>query len=277
MKYTITLLIFGLSFLKINAQVTFEHSYPGPNSSSWARLQLINLGKDEYKYVIVDFPANTITLYNMDHSVYKSIKVPVTLENESENNVGYISRSLFDCDDEKIEYAILPQSGKHDFYIYREDGTVLFQRENTIAPYCLGCFGGSYDVRPIVNTPQGAKLFLLQAEPGTGAFLKTDVYKLCGQLPTEITETKTDNSSYVKVYPNPSTGIPHFQVDLPSNIQNYEIRIYNASGQPVQSLKAQRGNQQPSFENMNLSSGLYLFTLQADGKVIQNGKFVIEK
>lgn len=52
-KLTIYLLLL-LPFLS-NAQIIFEHTYPGPNSISQNRLQLVNLANNEFKYIYTDY------------------------------------------------------------------------------------------------------------------------------------------------------------------------------------------------------------------------------
>ena len=265
----------SLISIKAIAQITFEQSYPGPNSPAWARLQLINMGNDEYKYLLVDFPANNFTLYNLDHTQYIQVPVPVQLINEIENNIGYVTRTLFDCDSSKFEYAVLPQNGNHVFCIYREDGTLLFQRDSTVAPYCLGCFGAAYDVRPIQSSPAGAKLFLSKNSP-TG-YMTTDVYSICGQLPVSDFEISSGFNSYVKIFPLPATGIVNFEFDFPSNTGKYEMEIFNASGQPLNSFEIPGYQKRFSFSERYLSPGLYFFTIKTENRTIQNGKFIIAK
>src|SRR5947207_8455481 len=96
---------------KTIAQITYEHSYPGANSTAWARLTIINLGNNEYKYFYVDYGTNELKLFNLDHSPYATSNLPITLIDEVHYTVGYVTKSLFDCDSTMFEYAIMPGDG----------------------------------------------------------------------------------------------------------------------------------------------------------------------
>ncbi len=266
-----------ISIVHSRAQVTFEHTYPGPNSLAQSRPTIINMGgNDGYKYMYVDFQSNELKLFNLDHTLFYNITVPVTLLNSSQYNIGYVTWSLFDCDTTQFEYAILPGNSSKTFSIYRQDGTLLFQRDSVIAPFCFGCYNGSYDIRPISSTPNGSKLFLYKADGG-GQFHTTDVYSVCGKIPVQISEENTAVGRYIKVYPNPSSGKVDFEIDLPDNLHSYELSLYNSSLQLITSMQMEATKRREHFDGSILSSGNYFFALQAEGKILQSGKFVITK
>src|SRR5437764_2110879 len=119
--------------------------------------------------------------------------------------LGYITYSLFDCDSTNIEYAVMldhPDPTVHpNFAVYRTDGTLLFSKDTVGTVFCVGCGSGSYEMHPIMNTSDGAKLYLFN---NANEFL---VYGLCGTLPQIITEVgQSEPYSYVKVFPNPTSG-----------------------------------------------------------------------
>ncbi len=274
-------IVIGLLILinsKSNAQITYEHTYPGPGSVTQSRpLQMINMGNNDFKYAYVDYSTNELKLFNLNHTPYITISLPIPLINSGEYVVAYVTKSLFDCDTTMFEYAIMPQSNSsNNFYVYRQDGTLLFERDSTLAPYCFGCFSGSYDIRPIINSPSGAKLFLLKADT-TGNLLTEDVYSLCGTLPDDAIEMDALSSTFVKVYPNPTTEEINFEFDFPSNIQDYELVIYNSSVQVVKIIEIYGATKKYNLENSGLSSGLYFFTLKTEKKILQTGKFVKNK
>jgi hypothetical protein len=275
MKKILIALIMLLSH-KTDAQITYEQSYPGPNSSAFARLVIINLGNNDYKYFYFDYNLNQLKLFNMDHSPYTTVNAPFPLIDESKYTVGYITKSLFDCDTTMFEYAIMPGDGTKNFYVYRQDGTQLFERDSTIAPWCFGCFNASYDFRAITNTPTGAKLFLLKAD-STGALLVFDVYSLCGTLPEDGIKVEAASTSYVKVCPNPALGTTDFQFDLPNNIKNYELDIFNSVAEIIKRIRIQNPTERFHLDGIDLSSGQYYYTVTTENKVLQNGKFILNK
>ena len=118
----------------------------------------------DFKFLYADYSLNELKILNLDHSLFASITLPIQYINRNKYKIGYVSKALFDCDSTTIEYAIMSGIYVHSFYVYREDGSLLFQKNRMVPAYCIGCFIGSHDVRPIVITPNGAKLFLLKAD-----------------------------------------------------------------------------------------------------------------
>jgi Secretion system C-terminal sorting domain len=264
-----------LSNATIHAQITYQHTFPGPTSSAWAEPTVINLGNNEYKYFYVDFAANQFHLFNMDFTSYANLTIPITMISPQTYNIGYVTRSLFDCDTNMFEYAVLPY-GAGTFYVYRQDGTLLFQKDSVIAPYCWGCYNASYDVRPIVNTPSGTKLFLGK-EDTTGQITTVDVFSLCGSMPDAITESEQYKVPVMKIYPNPTNNEINFEFDLPSNYMQYELTVFNESLKTVQTIKIFGTTKKYKLNESALSSGVYFFRLESADKILQTGKFILTK
>lgn len=271
-------LIFGAEFKTAYGQITYEHTFPGPQCAISAQVLLINMGNNDYKFSYIDYAANQLKLFNLDYSPYISINVPITLTSQAEYTIAYVTWSLFDCDTTMFEYAIMSNNWRNNFYIYRQDGTQLFERDSTIAPYCFGCIGGSYEIRPIKNSPVGSKLFLHHADT-LGLFTTTDVYSLCGTLPiiTDIMEMDNSSANFVQEYPNPSSGEAEFKFDLPSNFQSYDLVIFNSSGNVINTIKISGTTTKYRIEEKSISSGSYFYTLKTKDKILQSGKFIISK
>ncbi len=269
--------LFLLLSTSSSAQITYEHTYPYVQGPSGDRIQLADIGGNDFKYIYVDYSTNELNLFNLDHTAYATVSVPITLNNGGEYTIGYVTKSLFDCDTNMFEYAILPGGGgRNNFYVFRQDGSLLFERDSCLAPYGFGEFSGSYDVRPIVNTPAGAKLFLAKAD-SAGSFQTVDVYSLCGTLPQDIIEGNINFESFVKIFPNPGTGQLHFQFQLPDNIRKYELVIYSSSGNIISVEKIIGTSKEYYLDDSQLSSGTYNYTLNSTNKIIQSGKFIISK
>jgi hypothetical protein len=269
--------VFTLLWIIINntlsAQVIYEHSYPSSYTPSEALLNLIDIGDSQYKYTYTDYSTNELKLFNLDHSPFSTISIPVQLINQNEYWVGYITKSLFDCDSSNLEYAIMSTIFKNNFYIYREDGNLIFRQDSTVPAYCIGCFAGSHDLRPIVNTPNGAKLFLLKSD--TSGFPPTvDVYSLCGTLTQFSMTSLSEISSYVKVFPNPTSGQIYFRFDL-LDLNDCELNIYDTSGNIVQNISLNSLSNELHLNVHQFNSGQYYFTLKSKNKMLQNGKFII--
>jgi hypothetical protein len=265
----------GMMVNKVDGQITYEHTYPAINSNIWARPIIINMGNNDYKYFYIDYLSNQIKLFNLDHTPYFFVNVPITIS-YSDYTIGYVTKSLFDCDTNMFEYAILPVNWRKNFYIYRQDGTLLFQRDSTIAIYCLGCYNGVYDIRPIYNTPEGAKLFL--AKEDSNGFVKTeDVYSLCGTLPTNEFDFTNLNQSFVKIFPNPTSGTLSFEINPPDNMNEYELVIVDNNAREIKREKVGFGNRNYTMDVRDFSGGTYFYSLCTKNKSYQSGKFILNK
>src|SRR5688572_11694672 len=270
-KFIISFL-YIICFAKITfAQVTIEHTYQIQNPNNF---YVTDIGNNNFKYVYIDTSVS-FSVYNIDHTPFLTGFVPpVSIDWASGRSVGYITTSLFDCDSTTLEYAVLPAGSTptQNFYIYRTDGTLLFSRDSCIAIYCYGCIRGAAEMRPIINTPDGAKLFLTKW-PFAG---EVSVYSLCGTLPMDVSELNL-SSNYISVYPNPSIKTMNFKIMEPSNIEVFELTIYNSSMQVLSNTKMERGTELFTLDCSNYSSGDYFFSLQSSSRVWQTGKFIITK
>ncbi len=261
----------------VKAQITLEHTYPGPSGPPQSRPIVINMGgTDGYKYMYTDYLTNQIKLFNLNHTPYSTVNVPIPLIDEGEYTIGYVTRSLFDCDSTMFEYAILPGNWRNNFYIYRQNNSLLFQSDSTVAPYCFGCFSGSNDVRPIYNTPEGAKLFLYPAD-SLGNFRYTEIYSLCGTLPTNAEVIDASSSLHIKVFPNPTAMEINFEISPPNNFEKFELVIFDITGNEQKRESIRTGNNKITLDISTLSNGTYIYSLVSKGKTQESGKFIITK
>lgn len=276
MKKLILITSVLVSVISARAQITLDTTI---NNSLYLGygFKLVQISKDETKWYFCDTLNNTFSLYNMDFTPFiTSISVPEPFAPYvTSMQVLYITRSLFDCDSTNIEYAYYaPLDATKPFRIVRTDGTILFQKDSAVAPYLYGAtLGGTDVIRPIVNTSSGAKLFL-QKYPTVST---TYVYSLCGTLPTDVFDFKLVESSFVKVFPNPASNSLNFQIQLPDNINEYELVIFDADATEMFRKKINPHSSNFPLDVANLSGGAYFYSLSSKSKSYQSGKFLITK
>ncbi len=276
-----------LSVASVNAQITYEHTYIEPSSTIGSEFFLTNLGGNNYKYVIFNYDSARFSLYNLNHTPFLlNISIPISSKPSTNTyyRLGYITTTLFDCDSTNIEYAMMlntPRPDEHpNFVVYRTDGTVLFSKDTVGTMFCIGCGSGSYEIHPIMNTPEGAKLYLFNAGATTSYDLHVFVYGLCGTLPQEITNVSQSDfyqfGSYVKTFPNPASHRISFEIVPPSNLEQYEFVIFNSQLQKIRTYAIQ-GETNIDFDSSFLSSGAYFYSLENKSKSFQTGKFLLSK
>ncbi len=79
-------------------------------------------------------------------------------------------------------------------------------------------------------------------------------------------------------YPNPFSQTTSIELNIPVEISSACIFIYDMSGKQIRKLQiAERGRFSVSLTADELNAGMYLYTLIADGKVIDTRKMILTK
>lgn len=259
-----------------SAQITLDHEVDSLFLTS--QFKTVQISPAETKYFVADTLTNTFSLLNLDFTPFLSnIVVPEPFAIATVNMQAlYITRTLFDCDSSNIEYAYTsPSDINKPFRILRTDGTLLFQLDSANGPYCYGnCLGGTDLLRPIINTSNGAKLFLQKYNAG---YEQIFIYSLCGNLPSDVFDTNLLNQIYVTVYPNPSSSSVTFNIDPPDNISEFELAIIDSNAHQVKCEKINSNFRNYMLNTSNMSSGTYFYSLCTKYKSYQTGKFIITK
>ncbi len=77
--------------------------------------------------------------------------------------------------------------------------------------------------------------------------------------------------------PNPFTTSTTIKMDIPSSVRNASLRIFNMTGKQVRSIQIEeRGAVSISLSSEGLTSGMYIYTLIADGNVINSRRMILE-
>jgi|GEM_PF-959415 len=241
----------------------------------------VQISPDETKYFFSDTLTNTFTLYNMDFTPFMtniSVPEPFGLNSNARMQAVYITRTLFDCDSTNIEYAYYaPTNNNKPFRIVRTDGTMLFELDSAFGPYCWGgCLGMSDVIVPIRNTSNGTKLFLTKYNTTTGA-QEIYIYSLCDSLPTDIFDFKKSSQSFVKIFPSPSSRNLTFQINLPDNLNKYDLLIYDGNAREIRTKEINPWDAKYTLNMDEFSGGTYYYALRANGRTYQSGKFLLTK
>ncbi len=272
MKKIILFTAILVSTVCTKAQITYEQSYPVV-SPRYGWFFVTDIGDNNYKYVLHDYYTDIVSLYNLDHTLYLNIQIPISSDTGIRYSIGYITNRLFDCDSSNLEYALLPENSIYPFKVYRTDGAELFSKDSVYAWWCYGCQEASTEIRPVVNTPEGAKLYLQDTWSNPNRVL---VYGLCGTLPNSISE-RNAQKFFVKVYPNPATHKINFRIAPPDSQSGYELQIFNSNFQFLKACAVTEDNTQIDLDDQSFSSGIYFYALKREQKIFQTGKFVIQK
>jgi hypothetical protein len=269
MKKYFTILFLTLA-LKSSGQVTLENIYLNSISVP-SFLMFAQLDSVTYKYILFDHLNSQFTIYNLDHSIYLNVLIPITyVAGSSQYQIAYVTKSLFDCDTSNIEYALSflgnggPTSYPKHFYVYRTDGTQLTDIDSCcFMNYSDGWKYGPLYNRPIVRTPVGSKLILRCLDGGTR------VYSVCGNLPSScdddlslLVEGSPERHILGNAFPNPTHNQITIPFSLPDNEKNGIIKIYDINGMEIKTFRVDRNFNSIVLSTSELSSGTYYYQLQ---------------
>jgi hypothetical protein len=253
-----------------NAQITLEHTYPG----AFGHLYIVNLENYGQKYCWRDWATNYVRLYNLDHSVFRAMPLPVVSYSPlSQRFILYISQNLFSCINNYIEYMYIyvDSTMGYSTRIVNELGNV-FLAADSFAPLVIGSV--PQQQVPIYNTPLGTKMIL-----SGGSNSDARVYDLCGTLSTSIQPTglSEDQIASLSVFPNPSSEHAMIEYSLPQGISSGEIILYDMNGTEIKRYRVDSTFNNILLDNSGLHSGTYFYQLTFGGNIIGAKRMVIIK
>jgi hypothetical protein len=276
--------LFTLLFLMItvgsNAQITLEHSYPNSSMTAY-NLKLVKLSSSGYKYVTND--TSTITLYNLNHTVFKTMTIPITggVGNQWAVKIYYISEELFDLDSTDIEYFLFyyDASGIYHTKVCDEFGNVLFSKDTTTIVLNVG--QGNEDF--ISFTTSGVKMIIYDYYGGAAY-----VYSLPGFLPCHdcvngITSSMAElsgnpqNGGISKLYPNPTSGQTTVEYTLPQGITKADLVVYDMQGHEIKRYKVTNAFNTIIINANELAAGTYYYQIQTSAGFNAGKKMIVIK
>ena len=273
-------LLIILMIISVNgfAQITLEQTYPIANSSG-DYLKLIKLSSSGYKYVAHD--TSSIYLYNLNHTVFRTISIP---HSPGELNWGqfftmYISEELFNTNPADIEYLLYYNHGTPHCKVYEESGNVLFSLDSIYANQAQDIGYGNENF--ISYSPSGYKMILLNMNLGN------QVYSLPGFLPCQdcsnsvVTSIRTDNNinkeGNISNYPNPNSGETTIAYTLPQGTTIADLVIYSITGQELKRYKVTSAFHDILISTTDLEAGTYYYQIQTTTGFSAGKKMIVIK
>ena len=116
--------------IKASAQITLEHKYDSASDYQDNILMIVNFAVSGERYVRINIQGKTINIYDMTHSLLKSISYAGFPQSTGNTTILYLSENLFTTDS-KIDFMYLySDATKSNTLIYNEDGTLIFQADS---------------------------------------------------------------------------------------------------------------------------------------------------
>lgn len=266
MKKIINLIAIVLFTSSVFGQISLEHSYP---NGKW-ETSIAKLSNSGMKYLWVDVSTGILKLYNLDHTLFKTLTFPV-LANMTNVEVGYLSETTFDLD-AGVEFMVYYQDDNNwansVTKIIDESGSTILNAVGETPS--INTYDGIHGA--IFNTPNGTKMIL---DNHTDNAAK--VYSLPGTLiATAINDIEYDEN-FLESYPNPAGSYIKLAYTLPTNIKEAKVSIYDIEGKIVKSYTIDNNYKDLFIDTQDFSNGTYLCQINSNGIAISDTKFIVQK
>lgn len=252
--------------LVVNAQVVLEHTY----DYSATVVKLETLG---YKYYLMDVPSKQCRIYNMDHSLYKTISCAVP-SGYFLSDIKYVSEKLFDDDSEiELAYTYSKYVATTSSYYYMYGSKIINASGSTLIP---AINNASYLV---VNKTADEEYKLFAYCYDYSVFPEkvwTNIYSLPGKLNTAISATNQPDVQNIKAYPNPATDVVNVEYLLPENVGRAKLQLLDSNGRTIKSFNVDGHSDHLSLNINELSSGVYHYFIQYNNSRSVSKKLIVQ-
>lgn len=217
-------------------QLTPEHTY---TANTYVHIE--NIEGEGRKYILFS-GNNDAHIYNLDHSLFKSIttNAPGTTGNSTN---FYFSKTLFNSDS-KIEFIFSTfVGGAYTTYLYNEDGQKL-QEFADASNFIVSNADGSYK---------------LITGGFNGSSTKSTIWSLPGQYLGLTPEPRIYRDT--EIYPNPFETAATINYTLPDGQKQSILRIYNTAGVLVKQMTVTDQFKNINIQRDDLPSGNYIYEI----------------
>jgi hypothetical protein len=265
MKKHLLLILSILSFNVSFGQITLENTYSLTSSTFNGPyfFHLIKFSAIGDKYVIGDNSIPQIKIYNLNHSIYKTINFPAPVLGAATSFfLANISDNLFN-NDNLIEVAFQYEHYDNtlNWYAYEvsvidENGTSLFHKDSArFQGYTTNTTSASSD-EGFLKTSSGTKMVIQYQKKTDKSY---EVYSLPGSLVAKLNTPNYEPSKFL-IYPNPADSYTKIDFEL-ENGQTGDVIIYNAAGNIIKKYKVDDTFGSLLLNSSDLPEGSYLYQL----------------
>lgn len=261
-KTFLNLFLSLLLSLSISAQISLESTYS--HSGIFTRLAVSGT-----KFYVMDVAANQCRIYNPNHSIWKTINLPVPA-NHYLYDIRYVSEGLFTTENTlALAYTYYNYDAVNQYYTY----TTKLIREN--GSELLAIPGCSY-VHVYQDENLSAKLLAYVYDYGVFPFtIQTRVYNLPGELVALAESGLSENVSAV-VFPNPATMMTTIKYELPATAFNAQLQVHDMNGKLRQHFQLDPGAGHFHLSLGGYPVGTYVWQVVHDKGETLQGKFIVK-
>lgn len=263
MKKLISTSIFFLLILAISAQVTLDKKYE--HSTSVIKLETLG-----YKYYLMDVPAGQCRIYNIDHSLYKTINCNVP-NGFFLSDIKFISEKLFDTDNgiellcTYYKYNSSQAYYEYDSKIINEDGSQITFIDGALYNYINKTEENTY------------KLFSycydLSIFPEK---VWTNIYNLPGTVVSALYLNNNSPKILLNAFPNPAVNTVKVAYTLPENVSDGVLHILDNMGREINKYVVDSHTKHLALDVTNFTSGVYHYFIEYQNTKTPSKKLIIQ-
>lgn len=212
--------IWLIAGITLYAQPNLEYTYPVSAS-------ICCLEKSGDKYFTMDVAGKQCKIFNLDHSIYKTINLEVPADYYL-YNIQYVTENTFNLDDlVELAYIYSKYNPTESSYYYSYETRVINENGEQI----LKIPGAGHT--DILLTENSGRKFMAYVYDffQVPATTQTKVYS----LPDQPLKSGPVRNQYRlrNPFPNPSGGMVNIPVKLPPDVDKGELILHNIHGQEV--------------------------------------------
>lgn len=221
--------------------------------------------------------ATSMTLYNLDLTVFSTITYPALPPGYFYFDVVYITESTFDTDPSTIELMMLTRDTNYVMgtRVIRDDGTILFD-ELGLGLSTQGALSELNAKPPLFTGEDGTTYLLLYGSTGS------HLYQLPGTLPCMdcssepgmgLQETvAVPEEGQLALFPNPASDRIQVNYSLPARASKGHLMVSDARGRLVANVPVDASGK-ASMLLAGQSNGRYTCNLVVEGRIIRTRQF----
>jgi hypothetical protein len=246
-------------------QLTLDQTYNYSTS-------IVKLESQGYKYYLMDVPNERCQIYNMDHTLFKTINCNIP-NGYYLSDIKYVSENLFNNDSQiEIVYTYYKYVTTTNSYYYsygtrigNENGTILQPIDNA----------GFVQVNKTGDTEY--KLFAYCYDYSVyPEKVWTNIYNLPGSLYSSVAISENNSDLLLKSYPNPAVDIVKVEYQLPEHVSTGNLYLFDSHGQAVNNYIIDRHSDHLALNVTGLSKGIYHFFIEYGNNRSESKKIIVQ-
>lgn len=264
-KLLYAIIIFVMIHTSAFSQIITESAYPYSGAYTYLALS-------GNKFYVMDVPAAQCRIYNTNHTLWKTINLPVPANNYL-YDVKFISENLFTTDNSLcLAYIYYSYNDVGQYYTYtakiiKENGTVLLTLPGCQYLYLYKLASGAVKLT--------AYSYNYSVVPAT---VQTSIYALPGTLVTSVAGNSpvVDDVFQSVAFPNPAPFEVNIPYVLPEGFTSGTINLMDVSGKLVQKFTLNGSSGSVQIQTAPYPKGTYFYTIETGSYRSARGKLVFQ-